>query len=119
MEVINLNEKLKKIPDHFNPKIIAELNGQYVKVAKFQGEFVWHSHKNEDEMFLVIKGKFHMDFRDKTVLLGEGDIIVVPKETEHRPRADEEVHVLLFEPAGTVNTGDVENPYTRKSIEWV
>ncbi len=93
MEVINLNEKLGKFADHFNPRIIAELNGQHVKLGKFKGDFVWHSHQSEDEMFYVLKGKFFMDFRDQTLEINEGEIIIVPKGVEHRPRADEEVCV--------------------------
>jgi mannose-6-phosphate isomerase-like protein (cupin superfamily) len=108
MDVINIKQKLGKFSDYFNPRIIAELNGQHVKLGKFKGEFTWHSHKDEDELFFVVKGKFFMDFRDKTIEIKEGEMIVVPKGTEHRPRADEEVHVMLFEPAGTFNTGDVE-----------
>lgn len=119
MEVINIKNKLEKFSDHFNPRIIAELNGQHVKLGKFKGEFVWHSHENEDELFYVIKGSFNMDFRDKTLELREGDMIVIPKGTEHRPRASEEVHVMLFEPASTLNTGDVINDLTRKNLEWI
>ncbi len=119
MEVINLNKKLEKFSDYFNPRIIAELNGQQVKLGKFKGEFVWHSHKDEDELFFVVRGKFFMDFRDRTVEIKEGEMIVVPGGTEHRPRADEEVHVLLFEPAGTINTGNVENKLTQKTPERI
>lgn len=119
MDVININEKFEKFSDHFNPRIDAELNGQNVKLVKFKGEFIWHSHKDEDEMFLVVKGRFCMDFRDKTLDLGEGDMIVVPKCTEHRPRALEEVQIILFEPVNTLNTGEIENTYTRKNPEWI
>ncbi|MDQ3021718.1 MAG: cupin domain-containing protein [Bacteroidota bacterium] len=119
MNVININEKLEKFSDYFNPRIITELNGQHVKVGKFKGDFVWHSHKDEDELFFVIKGKFFMDFRDKTVELNEGEMLLVPKGIEHKPRADEEVHVMLFEPASTLNTGDVENELTKKELEWI
>ncbi|MBK8550655.1 MAG: cupin domain-containing protein [Ignavibacteria bacterium] len=119
MEVINLKDKLGKFPGHYDPKIIAELNGQHVKLVKFKGDFVWHSHKDEDELFFVIKGSFFMDLRDKTVEIKEGEMIVIPKGVEHRPRADEEVHVLLFEPASTLNTGDVENEMTKKELEWI
>lgn len=119
MEVINLKQKLDKFSDYFNPRIIAELNGQHVKLGKFKGEFVWHSHKNEDELFFVIKGKFFMDFRDKTVEIKEGEMIVIPKGVEHRPRAEEEVHIMLFEPVETLNTGDVENEMTKKELEWI
>ncbi len=119
MEVINIKQKLAKFSDYFNPRVIAELNGQHVKLGKFKGEFVWHSHNDEDEMFLVVKGKFFMEFRDKTVEINEGEMIVVPKGVKHRPRADEEVHVMLFEPANTVNTGIIENEMTIKELEWI
>lgn len=119
MDVISIKEKLGKFSDYFNPKVIAELNGQHVKLGKFKGEFIWHSHNDEDEMFLVVKGKFFMEFRDKTVEINEGEMIVVPKGVEHRPRADEEVHVMLFEPAKTINTGNIENEMTIKEPEWI
>lgn len=119
MEVINIKEKFEKFSDHFNPRIIAELNSQQIKLAKFKGEFIWHSHKDEDEMFLVIKGRFYMDLRDKTLELGEGDMIVVPKGIEHRPRAEEEVHVMLFEPVKTINTGEIESYLTKINPEWI
>ena len=91
--------------EHFQPKIVGELNGQHVKLVKFQGEFVWHSHEAEDEMFLVLQGVFDMQFRDKTVRVGEGEFLVVPRGVEHCPKAEAEVSLMLFEPAGTVNTG--------------
>lgn len=119
MEVINIKNKLEKFHEHFSPKIIAELNGQHVKLVKFKGDFVWHSHKDEDELFYVIKGSFYMDLRDRTLEIKEGEMIVIPKGTEHRPRADEEVHIMLFEPASTLNTGDVENEMTKKEIQWI
>ena len=119
MYVSNIKNKLEKFTDYFNPKIIAELNRQHVKLGKFKGEFVWHSHKDEDELFYVVKGSFFLDFRDKTVEIKEGEMIVVPKGVEHRPRADEEVHLMLFEPASTVNTGDVDNEMTKKNLEWI
>ena len=98
-------DKLARFSDHFQPKIVGELNGQHVKLVKFQGEFVWHSHDAEDEMFLVLQGAFDMQFRDKTVRIGEGEFLVVPRGVEHCPKADAEVSLMLFEPAGTVNTG--------------
>ncbi len=116
---INLEQKLEKFSDYFNPRIIAELNSQQVKLGKFRGEFIWHSHKDADELFFVIKGSFIMDFRDKSVEVNEGEIIVVPKGVEHRPRAEEEVHVMLFEPADTLNTGNVVNEMTKKQLEWI
>ncbi|MCM2317436.1 MAG: cupin domain-containing protein [Thermoanaerobaculia bacterium] len=106
MEKVNLAEKLASFSTHWDPKIVAELNGQHVKLVKFQREFVWHHHENEDEMFLVVEGKFVMEFRDRSVPLGEGEFIVVPRGVEHRPVADDEVSVLLFEPASTLNTGN-------------
>ncbi len=119
MNVISIKEKLAKFSDYFNPRVIAELNGQHVKLGKFKGEFIWHSHNDEDELFLVVKGKFFMEFLDKTVEINEGEVIVVPKGVEHRPRADEEVHVMLFEPANTINTGNIENEMTIKELEWI
>jgi len=112
MEKVNLREKLALFNDHWNPKVVGELNGQHVKLVKFQGEFVWHHHDREDELFLVIKGRFRMEFVDRSVFLEEGDFIIVPRGVEHRPVADEEVHVLLVEPASTLNTGNVENERT-------
>ena len=102
---VNIADKLARFSDHFQPKIVGELNGQHVKLVKFQGEFVWHSHEAEDEMFLVLQGAFDMQFRDKTVRIGEGEFLVVPRGVEHCPKAEAEVSLMLFEPAGTVNTG--------------
>lgn len=107
MEKVSLAEKFAAFADHWSPKIVAELNGQHVKVVKFVGEFVWHHHDVEDEMFLVHRGRFRMEFRDRTVELGPGDFIVIPRGVDHRPVADEEVEVVLFEPASTLNTGNV------------
>src|SRR5438128_11981832 len=107
MDKVNLSEKLAQFSDQWKPKIVGELNGQQVKLVKFQGPFVWHHHDHEDELFLVVEGRFTMEFRDKPVELGPGEMIVVPRGVEHRPVADEEVHILLFEPAGTLNTGNV------------
>ena len=107
MEKANLAEKLALFQDHWSPKVVGELNGQHVKLVEFQGEFVWHKHDHEDELFLVVKGGFRMDFRDREVWLGEGEFLIVPRGVEHRPVAEEEVHVLPFEPASTLNTGDV------------
>jgi mannose-6-phosphate isomerase-like protein (cupin superfamily) len=112
MEKISITEKLAKITEHWSPKIVAELNGQEVKLAKFQGAFVWHSHENQDELFLVVSGRFSMEFRDRAVPLAAGDMLVVPRGVEHRPVADEEVAVLLFEPKGTLNTGNVVSERT-------
>ena len=112
MEKVNLAEKLALFHDHWKPRIVADLNGQQVKLVKFSGPFVWHQHEAEDEMFLVVRGGFRMEFRDRAVELREGEFIVVPRGTEHRPVAEEEVSVLLFEPATTVNTGDVRDERT-------
>ncbi|MDQ3632902.1 MAG: cupin domain-containing protein [Acidobacteriota bacterium] len=109
MEKVNLAEKLALINEHWRPKVIGELNGQEVKVVKFQGEFPWHHHETEDEMFMVLKGNFRLEFCDKIVELSEGEFIVVPRGVEHRPVADEEVEVLLFETANLKNTGNVED----------
>ena len=106
MERVNIGEKLGLFEEHWQPKIVGELNGQQVKLVKFQGTFVWHSHADQDEMFLVISGRFVMQFRDGDVPLETGEFIIVPRGVEHCPCAEEEVHVLLFEPAGTINTGD-------------
>jgi mannose-6-phosphate isomerase-like protein (cupin superfamily) len=112
MEKVNLTEKLALFHEHWSPKIVGELNGQHVKLVKFVGEFVWHKHDHEDELFLVVKGRFRMDFRDREVQLEEGEFLIVPRGVEHRPVAEEEVHVLLFEPATTLNTGDVRDERT-------
>ena len=119
MKKINIPEKLSLFNDHWNPKIVGELNGQHVKLAKFKGEFVWHKHDDEDEMFYVLKGSFKMEFRDKTVELNENEFIIVPKGVEHRPVAEEEVAVMLFEPASTLNTGDTEGELTQENLEWI
>ena len=126
MEKINLSEKLSLIDDHWNPRIAAELNGQYVKLVKFRGPFAWHHHDNEDEMFMVVKGRFRMEYReaddpnvDREVWLEEGEFMVVPRGVEHRPVADEEAQVLLFEPVTTLNTGNVENEFTRQTLRRI
>lgn len=107
MEKINLADQFKKINDYWNPRIAGSLNGQHVKLVKFRGPFDWHHHEAEDELFLVIRGNFDMEFRDRTITLQEGEFLVVPRGVEHRPNAREEVEVLLFEPAGTLNTGNI------------
>jgi mannose-6-phosphate isomerase-like protein (cupin superfamily)/GrpB-like predicted nucleotidyltransferase (UPF0157 family) len=116
---VNIREKLALFHDHWSPKIVGELNGQHVKLVKFQGEFVWHKHDHEDELFLVMKGRFRMEYRDRNVWLEEGEFLIVPKGVEHRPVAEEEVHVLLFEPAGTLNTGDVRDERTVQEPERI
>lgn len=117
MNKVNLAEKFSTFAEHWSPKIVGELNGQHVKLVKFQGPFTWHHHEHEDEMFLVVKGSFIMEFRDKDVVLTEGEFLIVPRGVEHRPNAPEEVEVLLFEPAGTLNTGNVENELTKKNLQ--
>ena len=109
MDKVNLAEKFTKIQEHWKPKVAAELNGQEVKLVKIKGEFVWHHHDVEDEMFLVIKGQLRMDFRDRSVTVGAGEFIVVPHGVEHRPVAEEECEMMLFEPAATLNTGNVKD----------
>jgi mannose-6-phosphate isomerase-like protein (cupin superfamily) len=104
-EKIVLAQKLAQITEHWSPRIAGELNGQHVKLAKFQGEFIWHAHANEDELFLVVEGSFDMHFREGVVTLHAGEVLIVPRGVEHRPVAAHEVSVLLFEPAGTLNTG--------------
>lgn len=116
---INLAEKLARFSAHWEPKIVAELNGQHVKLVKIKGEFVWHHHDGEDEMFYVVKGWFRMDFRDKSVVLREGEMIVVPRGVEHRPVAEEECSLLLFEPASTVNTGNAGGERTVAQPDWI
>lgn len=126
MKKINIQEKLSLIHDHWNPHIAGELNGQYVKLVKFRGSFTWHHHDDEDEMFLVVKGRFRMDYREPSapnqdceLWIEEGEFIVIPKGMEHRPVAEEEAQVLLFEPASTLNTGNVENEFTKKDLPLV
>jgi mannose-6-phosphate isomerase-like protein (cupin superfamily) len=119
MQKVNLSEKLGQFADTWNPKIVGELNGQQVKLVKLQGPFVWHHHDNEDEFFLVVKGRFRMEFRDRHIGLEEGEFLIVPRGVEHRPVADEEAHVLLFEPAATLNTGNVRNERTVAQLDCI
>jgi len=119
MDKINILEKLALFDDHWSPRVIGELNGQHVRLAKFSGEFVWHSHTDADELFLVINGWFEMQFRDRVVRVDEGELIIVPRDVEHCPRADDEVHVLLFEPAETVNTGSTRSDRTVGELETI
>jgi mannose-6-phosphate isomerase-like protein (cupin superfamily) len=137
MDKINLSEKLSRINEHWKPKIVGELNGQYVKLVKFAGPFTWHHHDDEDEMFLVVNGRFRMEFRKpdgasaptradaeqdattREVWLEKGEFIIVPRGVEHRPVADDEAHVLLFEPVATLNTGNVEDEFTVKHLERI
>jgi len=119
MEAVNLRETFSKFSEHWNPKIIGEVNDCYVKAVKLQGEFVWHHHEKEDELFLVTKGTLKMRFRDREVLVREGEFIVVPRGTEHLPVAEEEVHVVLLEPKSTLNTGNVRSERTRETLQRI
>ena len=112
MNKVNLDEKFSLFKSHWDPKIVGELNDQYVKLVKFAGEFDWHKHENEDELFLVVKGSFDMQFRDETISINEGEFIVVPRGVDHCPKANEEVHVMLFEPRSTINTGHARSEKT-------
>ena len=117
MNKVNLAETFARFSDQWSPKIVGELNGQQVKLVRFQGEFVWHHHEAEDEMFLVIDGRFRMEFRDRHIWLEKGEFLIVPRGVEHRPVAEEEALVLLFEPATTLNTGNVRNERTREKLD--
>ena len=124
MQKINLQQKLSRINDHWNPRIAGELNGQYIKLVKFKGPFTWHHHDKEDELFMVVQGRFRMDYRDESnsdqsIWIETGEMIIVPRGVEHCPVADEECKVLLFEPASTLNTGNKENEFTRKKLEQI
>lgn len=119
MEAVNLEQKLSMVKDHWNPKIIGELNDSYVKVVKLKGEFVWHHHDEEDELFLVVKGQLLMRFRDGNVTVSAGEFIIVPRGVEHLPVAQEEVHLVLFEPKTTLNTGNVRNERTMQELERI
>lgn len=129
MDKINLLQKLSLINDYWNPRIVGELNGQYLKLVKFKGPFTWHHHDTEDEMFFVVKGRFRMEFRENSgeaagpvqrdVWLEEGEFIIVDRGVEHRPVAEEECHVLLFEPATTLNTGNVNDEFTVPKLDWI
>jgi len=119
MEKVNLQEKFMLFNDTWHPRIVGALNGQHVKVVKLQGEFVWHQHENEDELFLVVAGKMTIQFRDRDVQLQTGEILIVPRGVEHCPVADEMCQVLLLEPASTVNTGSVPSDMTVENPEWI
>ena len=118
MNIINLSQKFDLFHEHWRPRIVGELNDSYVKLAKLKGEFVWHRHENEDELFLVVKGKLQIKLRDRDLWIGEGEFVIIPKGVEHCPVADEEVQVLLLEPKSTVNTGDVQNERT-VAAAWI
>jgi mannose-6-phosphate isomerase-like protein (cupin superfamily) len=117
MKKINLADKLAQFDDYWSPKIVGELNGQHVKLAKIKGEFVWHHHEQEDELFLVLDGRMRLEFRDRQVVLEKGECCIVPRGVEHRPVGEEEAHLLVFEPAGTLNTGNVRNERTVDTLE--
>ena len=119
MRKVNLLEKFNLFDEQFHPKIVGDLNDHQVKLVKLQGDFVWHHHENEDELFFVVKGRFRMEFRDRHVWLEEGEFLIVPRGIEHRPVADEEAQVLLFEPASTLNTGNVRNERTKERLEMI
>lgn len=119
MEKINISEKFNLIEQYWNPKIVGELNGQWVKLAKLKGEFVWHHHQAEDEMFLVIQGQLKMQLRDREIHLEAGEFLIVPRGVEHKPVADQEVQVMLFEPKTTVNTGNLRDEHTQEEPEWL
>jgi mannose-6-phosphate isomerase-like protein (cupin superfamily) len=115
-DVVNLERAFGSFDETWKPRVAAELNGQEVKLVKLRGSFLWHHHEAEDELFLVVKGRLRMELRDRTMVLEEGEMLVVPRGVEHRPVAEEEVHVLLFEPAGTVNTGNVRDERTAEPV---
>ena len=119
MEKVNVSEKFAQFSDYSNPRIAGELNGQQVKLVKLKGEFVWHHHDNEDELFYVVKGSFDMHMRDKIITVNAGEFLIMPRGVEHKPVANEEVEIMLFEPATIVNTGNIENEITRKELQKV
>jgi mannose-6-phosphate isomerase-like protein (cupin superfamily) len=119
VDKVNIDQKLSLFSEYWDPKIVGELNGQYVKLVKLKGEFVWHKHDNEDEMFYVLKGKFNMEYRDKTVEIGKNEFVIVPKGVEHRPVAKEEASVMLFEPKSILNTGDKQNEFTKVNLQEI
>jgi mannose-6-phosphate isomerase-like protein (cupin superfamily) len=116
---VRLADKLAQFSEYWSPKIVGELNGQLVKLVKFHGPFVWHHHEQEDELFYVLRGRFRMEFRDRHVVVEQGEFIIVPRGVEHRPVADEAVEVMLFEPATTLNTGNVRNERTRDTLDRI
>jgi mannose-6-phosphate isomerase-like protein (cupin superfamily) len=119
MNKVNLSEKFPLIKEYWSPRIVAALNGQQVKLARLKGEFVWHRHEDEDELFFVLEGELNIEFRDHTVTLHKNELLVVPRGVEHRPVAEQEVLVMLFEPASTLNTGDASSDLTRPHLEWL
>jgi mannose-6-phosphate isomerase-like protein (cupin superfamily) len=119
MEKINLIEKFNLFQETWSPKIAAELNGQYLKLVKLQGEFVWHQHAQEDELFFVVKGSLTIQFRDRNIVLNEGECLVIPAGVEHCPLATQEAWVMLLEPKSTLNTGNVQDEHTKENLEWI
>ena len=119
MKKVNIAEKLSAISEHWTPRIVGELNGQMVKLVKFKGPFVWHHHDHEDELFYVVKGSFDMELENETVKIQQGEFIIIPRGIEHRPNAEEECEVMLFEPGSTLNTGNVENERTLKQLQRI
>ncbi|WP_131781518.1 cupin domain-containing protein [Legionella gresilensis] len=120
MQAINLKEKFELFTDYWSPKIVGEINDAHLKLAKFKGEFVWHVHENEDELFLVIEGQLLIQLRDRDIYLNKGEFVIIPKGTEHRPVAKEEVHVVLLEPKTTINTGNIQDEkLTKKALEQI
>ncbi len=119
MRKVNLREKFNLIDEYESPKIVGELNGQYVKLSKLKGPFVWHSHENEDELFLVVQGRLRMQLRTGDVIIDEGEFFIVPRGVEHNPIAEPECHIMLFEPKTTLNTGNVTNEKTVENLEWI
>lgn len=119
MQKVNLKEKFNHFSDYWSPKIVGELNDSYIKLAKFKGEFTWHKHDNEDELFYVVKGKLLIKLRDKDIYLQEGEFVIIPKGVEHLPIAEDEAHVMLIEPKSTINTGDIENEFTKNALDKI
>jgi mannose-6-phosphate isomerase-like protein (cupin superfamily) len=119
MKKINVEQKLSLFTDYWNPRIAGELNGQQVKLTKLKGEFIWHKHDNEDELFYVLHGTLRMELRDQTIEIHENEFLIVPRGVEHKPVADEEVSIMLFEPATTLNTGNVTNERTKEILEKI
>ncbi|ADR21062.1 mannose-6-phosphate isomerase [Marivirga tractuosa] len=119
MKKVNLQQKFSLFSEHWSPKIVGELNGQHVKLAKLKGEFVWHKHDEEDELFFVVKGSFKMEYRDRTVEVNENEFLIVPRGVEHKPVAEDEVWVMLFEPTSTLNTGDAKSELTKNNLDSI
>lgn len=119
MEKVNLQQKFSLFSEHWSPKIVGELNGQHVKLAKLKGEFVWHKHDEEEELFFVVKGSFKMEYRDRTVEVNENEFLIVPRGVEHKPVPEEEVWVMLFEPTSTLNTGDAKSDLTKNDLDSI